>query len=413
MEAGRISNGDPEAGPVRRVVTDQLGFIAPFTTATSTMPPIQPSGRPETVNVRRVQFAALLVGLSLVTAPAVAAGSPGGPSTIGRANAVPGGTGSTLTARISRARVLAYWTPARMRAARSLEVAAGGGRVAQLGEAASSAAGSTSSPFLGIQELLGRGTSVFQAVTGSPWTEGGAIVRTIGKIFLSFGTSDFVCSGAIARDTRVDKSLVLTAAHCTYDQIGRRFATNWLFVPAWDMSPSASCAGTAYGCWTAEGLVLHRTFATAGGFTDAATARDYAFAVVGQGGKTGVDQLDATVGSMPLSFSPPPIGDRAAAFGYPAVSPYGGNDLIWCAGHTFNDPQNSANPTGIACNMTPGSSGGPWLARFSRTYGSGVLVSVTSYGYAGTSELFGPRFDRTTRAVLTAADAAGGNQLVR
>ena len=63
---------------------------------------------------------------------------------------------------------------------------------------------------------------------------------------------------------------MLTAGHCAYDEVAKRFATNWMFYPAWDTKPTQTCAQAEYGCWTAQALVLHDGFASAGGFNQQA-----------------------------------------------------------------------------------------------------------------------------------------------
>ena len=64
---------------------------------------------------------------------------------------------------------------------------------------------------------------------------------------------------------------------------------NWMFIPAFDTAPTYTCSASAYGCWTAVGLVVHNQFATAGSFNDQAVTNDWALAIVGPGGKSGID----------------------------------------------------------------------------------------------------------------------------
>ena len=110
------------------------------------------------------------------------------------------------------------------------------------------------------------------------------------------------------------------------------------------------------------GLVVDSGFATAGGFNTQATVHDFAFAIVGAGTKgTRLDALDARVGSYPIAYPAISTGNPVHAFGYPAAGRYHGKDLTYCTGNTFNDPNNGNLTWGIACNMTGGSSGGPWL----------------------------------------------------
>ena len=228
------------------------------------------------------------------------------------------------------------------------------------------------------------------------------------------GGSGWVCSGTVVTDTRSTKSLVLTAGHCAIDETTQEFATNWLFMPDFDGAPTFTCGSTVYGCWTAEALVVQAGFANAGGFNDEAVKHDFAFAVVGDGGKGGTvsPRLETAVGgSFPLVYNLPgqtPAvikGQKLYAFGYPAAGRYKGKDLTYCAGAITEDSLVANATWGMACNMTGGSSGGPWLASFSEQTGSGSLGSLNSYGYSGQSVMYGPKFNSDTKAVYDAANS--------
>lgn len=250
-------------------------------------------------------------------------------------------------------------------------------------------------------------------VTGASWTKTDTTVyHATGRVYFELGSNAYVCSGAVVQDSRTGYSLVLTAAHCAYDETNGAFATNWLFIPEFDSSPTYTCASTTYGCWTASALVVHDGYASAGGFNSQATRYDYAIAVVGPGGKTG-GQLDAIVGDFPIRFSAVADGTQTYAFGYPAAGKYKGNDLVYCAGPVGSDPYNSNLTYALGCDMTGGSSGGPWLTSFDPATGTGTLTSVNSYTYRSVKNVMhGPKFDTNTEAVYEAADAATANTIV-
>ncbi len=253
----------------------------------------------------------------------------------------------------------------------------------------------------------GGGGSGSGFTSGASWNAGGVIKERTGKVYFEMGGGAYVCSGTVATDTRAGYSLVLTAAHCAYDEVARRFATNWLFIPDFDQAPTFTCGNTEYGCWTASSLVVHSGYATAGGFNTQATLHDFAFAVVGPGGKSGAAQLDQAVGSFPVSIPGfTGTGQTSYAFGYPASGKYKGNDLVYCAGSIFEDPYNEELTWGLPCKMTGGSSGGPWLSGFNTATASGSLSSLNSYGYGGVSAMHGPKFNSDTAAVLSAANSA-------
>ena len=254
----------------------------------------------------------------------------------------------------------------------------------------------------------GGGTTI-----GASWNSGGAIKEGSGKVLFTMGGSNYVCSGSVARETKTGRSLVLTAGHCAYDEVNRAFATNWLFVPDFDQSPTFTCPQTQYGCWTASSLVVHNGYANAGGFNTQATLHDFAFAVVEGGGHTGTAQLDALVPTFPVAIPGfTSTGQTAYAFGYPAAQKYKGRDLVYCAGQIFEDPYNEELTWGLPCNMTGGSSGGPWLSGFNATTGTGSLSSLNSYGYSGVTAMHGPKFNGNTTAVFNAALTTDRNDIV-
>ncbi len=251
---------------------------------------------------------------------------------------------------------------------------------------------------------------------GSSWNAGGEVLDTTGKVLFAMGASYFVCSASVADDAASGRSIILTAAHCAYDETTGKFATNWMFVPDYDSAAVALdsggvfCARTSLGCWTAAALVVHEGYATAGGFNDQAVVHDFAFAAVYGGGKSGSAQLDATVGGHPIQFSAMAGGADTYLFGYPAAGKYNGRDLVYCRGPLGFDPYTSNSTYRVGCNMTGGSSGGPWFAAFSG--GSGTLVSVNSYGYSGIKAMHGPKLNSETAALFATATSTTTNTVV-
>ncbi len=79
------------------------------------------------------------------------------------------------------------------------------------------------------------------------------------------------------------------------------------------------------------------------------------------------------------------------AFGFPQAAPYDGTTLAYCSGDTAPDPYGRTTQ-GLVCNMTGGSSGGPWYSSFNPTTGVGVGVAYSLNSYRYTNRMFGPRF---------------------
>jgi hypothetical protein len=252
-------------------------------------------------------------------------------------------------------------------------------------------------------------------VLGASWTRGGEVAGTTGKVVFALGAEYYVCSASVVHalgeddDGLSDRSLVLTAAHCAFDEATGQFATNWVFVPDYDSKPArlttdgSFCAETLHGCWAAEGLLVDSVFAGESGFTLLAAQHDVAVAVLGPGGHSGTAQLDDVVDSQPVRFRPAREGERTFVFGYPAVEPYTGDDLVFSRGALGRDPEAGDVTYRVGSTMTGGSSGGPWFARFVPGGGRGVQISVSSYGYVGVDAMHGPVLGADAAAVYAAA----------
>jgi V8-like Glu-specific endopeptidase len=286
-------------------------------------------------------------------------------------------------------RTVAYWTPARLQSATPRDFIKG-----------------TDGTF----RPTARPGTGGGGVAGAAWPNNqGQVYRTVGKVFFAMAGGNWVCSGAVATDGSATRSLVLTAGHCAYDEVNRRFATNWMFIPQYDSNPTTTCANTAFGCWTATSLVVHNGYATAGSFNTQATVHDFAFAVVGTGTKG--TQLDSAAGSYGVTTAGG-VGEKRYAFGYPAAGKYKGTNLTYCANPIFEDPYNDELTWGMTCDMTGGSSGGPWLRAFDESSGVGVLSSLNSYGYSGVKAMHGPKFNQDTLDVYNSARTATANTIV-
>ncbi len=103
--------------------------------------------------------------------------------------------------------------------------------------------------------------------------------------------------------------------------------------------------------------------------------------------------------------STPPAASAYKAFGYPAARPFDGESLKSCSGTATNDPYNPQfNTQGIPCNMTGGSSGGPW---FIGTSSTGYQNSVNSYGYGSKSTtMYGPYWGSVIQQAYSTAAAS-------
>ena len=181
-----------------------------------------------------------------------------------------------------------------------------------------------------------------------PWTakptQVSRPVSHIGKVFFTLGGVNYVCSGNSV--TSANQSTVSTAGHCLNEGPGA-FASNFTFVPAY-LNGAAP-----YGKWTAKALYTTSQWSSNGNIQ-----YDTGFAVMNT---LNGQKLSDVVGASGVQFNAA-RGLAYKSFGYPAASPFNGESLKSCSGTATNDPNNPQfNTQGIPCNMTGGSSGGPWF----------------------------------------------------
>ncbi|MGW3100723.1 trypsin-like serine peptidase [Streptomyces sp. NPDC001100] len=203
------------------------------------------------------------------------------------------------------------------------------------------------------------GKSVDLGPTGpktKTWT--GPQLKTVGRLFMvNAAGADTWCTATAV--TSANRSVVMTAGHCV-----RRAASpdntnmSMVFVPAY------SKGRQPYGAFAVRTVLTPRTFAQEG-------TNDVAAMVV-DANKSG-RRLTDVVGGTPIAFNRA-VGGRISSFGYPATHPQLGEELLRCVGTEKKENGQQVIP----CDMTGGSSGGPWLAGFDEATGKGTLVSVNS-----------------------------------
>lgn len=334
--------------------------------------------------LRRLAAVGIAVVLALVSAP-------------GAAQADDAGQRVELSAE-DQSTALEYWTPERMEEARSGDLLLLGRTlkatrdvqqgVATLIEGVTAPA----TQLLGLEGLDGLlgGLLGGGGGRGSLYPGAGNVVLTSGKVFFTMDGTGYVCSGSSTAAN--NGSLVQTAGHCVHEGAGGSPATNFIFVPAY------RDGNAPYGSFPAQ--ALHTTSQWAGGGD---LSYDVGYAVVAPvGGRT----LTATVGAQGIGFNLA-RGAHMYAFGYPAAGQYDGSKLAWCHGPVSPDTQGTSDQ-GMTCNMTGGSSGGPWFLNYNETSGIGTLNSLNSFKYTtlgllGGNKMFGPYFGSAVQSLYNAA----------
>ncbi len=220
---------------------------------------------------------------------------------------------------------------------------------------------------------------------GGPWTGGGAVSKTAGRVFFTYQGRQASCSGDAV--TSGNKSVVLTAGHCV--KLDGAWHTDWVFVPGYDNG------NAPYGTWTAR-----TTLAT----PQWAAGEDINYDV----GAAVVNPLDGqsltdVVGGQGVAFNQA-RGQDMYAFGWPAADPYDGTKEIYCSGTTFD--AFISDGIGMTCDMTGGASGGPWFLDFDEGAGTGIQNSVNSYKINFIDIwMFGPYFGSDAQGVYDTAQS--------
>ncbi len=264
-------------------------------------------------------------------------------------------------------------------------------------------------------------------VTNSQWTGGGDVQQTAGRIFFEMPSNaklkgpwnGYVCSGTVVTDGVSGRSVILTAAHCVYDDANAAFARNVLFIP--DQAGTSSgrtdtnCSNDPIGCWVPSFGVVDINW-TLSVFPDN-IAWDYAFYVVDDdpgshqpGLNASSDTLDQAVPALNIDFTAPQANDGTAG----AASA----DFTHAMGYSYSDDPNfmycaedmttegAVNWWLPSCDLSGGSSGGPWIQPLSG--GSGPVISVNSWGYTTSPGMAGPKLSGTSASCVYNAAAING-----
>ncbi|MCD0448468.1 trypsin-like peptidase domain-containing protein [Actinocorallia sp. API 0066] len=215
---------------------------------------------------------------------------------------------------------------------------------------------------------------------GAVWPLDGGVVPSVGKVFFTLDGRDYLCSGAAVRSASRD--LVVTAGHCARGASGR-WAENWIFVPGYREG------GGPQGGFPARLMAVPDQWASK-------ADDDYDVAMVALHQRRGKHVADL-VGANTIAFGRP-RGRPVHAFGYPSQGRYDGERLAYCAGTPEPDPHRATVAQGLHCDLTQGSSGGPWLIGFDPATGTGTVTSVSSFKYADDKvTMYGPYFGQAIR----------------
>ena len=271
----------------------------------------------------------------------------------------------------------------------------------------------TTSPTVAFSvDVGGSGGGGGDEVSNAEWTNGGTVQRAAGRIYFEMPANaqrtrwyGYVCSGTVVTDATSGRSIILTAAHCVYDDANKAFARHVLFIPdqanTSGTATDLSCANDPIGCWVPSFGAVDANWTTRT-FPDN-IPWDYAFYVVPntgahQAGLTTVsDALETAVAPMSISFSAPSLElTHALGYSYDADP-----DFMYCA-----DVMQSLDADNWwlgNCGLSGGSSGGPWVQQMNLNTGDGPIMSVNSWGYTNQDGMAGPKLWNTSAACVFSA----------
>jgi V8-like Glu-specific endopeptidase len=193
-----------------------------------------------------------------------------------------------------------------------------------------------------------------------------------------------VCSGTAVAS--LNHSVVDTAGHCLY--WNSDWVQNVIFCPLYENG------STPYGCWAARDLEVPSDWIHA---KPNDYHHDFGMAIVSPNSQGVLTDL---VGGAGWAYNQP-VNQTFYAYGYPARHPFDGQTRQHCEGEGTLWQHGGGTVVSILCNMTGGSSGGPWFIQISGNWylnGHNDFISSLQYGH-----MFSPYYDDTWYALYDKA----------
>jgi V8-like Glu-specific endopeptidase len=223
---------------------------------------------------------------------------------------------------------------------------------------------------------------------------------TVGRLFFKSVEGTFVCSASV-----ISNRVILTAGHCVYDALRRRFHEKFVFVPGYYRGQ------TPRGVWTAKLAVVTEEWKQSGDVLP--NPGDYGVLVLNDKEGRTIGQAVGWLGFRIHALVP----NHVHLLGFP-INHDGGEELHQV---TSGDSVCCFDGTAVyGSDMRAGSSGGPLIQNFGqRARGQGPangeanrVVGVVSYGPTeGNSKFEGSSIlDESFMAIMeTACGKAAGN----
>jgi hypothetical protein len=308
--------------------------------------------------------------------------------------------------------VLAYWTPARLRAAKSADVIVVGAKPHVL-PATAKAPGKPGHVTGGLPG--GRAAAAAHPAPVSPdafpypypydsFTPQASLWTTYpykvnGKLFFTNNGANYVCSATSVASASgpSNENEIWTAGHCAANTAANNhiWDSSALFIPAYNGNVSNFDPFGEF-VWTGAAIT------TSAWFSNRDFTEDEAAMTVGKSTTT-ARTLGQAVGWDGFAWNYP-VNQQFVAFGYPAASPYNGKNLVEdiaaTAGQDGNiSGANGTRPIVIGNPMTGGSSGGAWNIGWSSA-GTGYINGHNDYTYSNQAgAMYSPYQDTLSNTV--------------
>jgi hypothetical protein len=289
--------------------------------------------------------------------------------------------------------VLAYWTPARLRAAKPAGVIIAGKapKVLPATDQQSGKAGRVAGGLPNGHAAVAPSTKTISPEAfpypypydgfTPPWSLWHTYPYQVnGKLFFTNDGSGFVCSAtAVASASGTsNENEIWTAGHCLVNTEANNQVvdSSAMFIPAYNGNLSNFDPFGEF-VWNGGGET------TTAWLNNRDLTEDEAAMTVGTSSTTG-RTLGQAVGWDGFAWNYP-VNEQFVAFGYPAAAPYNGNNLIEDIGATAGQDSmsgaNATHPIVIGNQMTGGSSGGAWNISWTSS-GPGFINGHNDYKYS-------------------------------
>lgn len=235
---------------------------------------------------------------------------------------------------------------------------------------------------------LGRRTDEAVPEAGIPSARGVAGSRVIGALFFNNGTGGHYCTASVVRTPK--RNMLLTAAHCLYNQSTHGWHRHIVFVPRY------SAGHRPYGTWPVWLMVADKRWIEQGD-----PDLDFGFAAVQlMRGRRLADVVGANVLQINQGYT-----NRVVVAGYPAKENYPADRPVGCAGRTYRQARFQMR---FDCHgFYGGTSGSPWLSDYDNRTQTGHVIGVIGGYQAGGSEewrSYSPLFNDNVAHLLATAD---------